>query len=1258
MSSRPAASSSAPKTRATRRTNAVASGSGTSGSPSPVKRRRFKSGSISYSAQPTMSFPPPGAPLPVSVNNTPFFKVSSPSLFSREFSPLAAPGAAVSPAQAPPAASSSAAKLPMPAFGDKFMGLLYPGDWDNRVDISGLPDEPLRARLQQESIASAAKSADLVRRFRLRVAEGFLYPRSVHPTQDYPSSDMCLRRMLMSRMRLQDMLRDDGPFAKAEHLSTPPPELDLPTWVEPIVDFDTGYDKAVGRMPITPHAPSRDDLRGPDGPMMQDDFRNRWLAFEASMNEWRERDRVFRARCIHEQVELPRLAHDEYVALLTARFEEDTRARSSDVAAIRNSLQDVLSETRNAAIASAEYHVALQRESDCAGTREHLLQLYEELTRGLQFLVENGHSAPFGDVYVDFANTVLLQRLQSVDPSSGLKFRRFDKSEFDPWSIVYRSDFTTPGSLVYGLDPTSVPLVSDSLLRSPTRIVRPPSPLPDVPMDIDVGAPAAAQVPPRVFGHPDGLSHKVSAKKRDTSGVWNFLSDSGTDSAHEEELPPRKHSPSRKVAARRIVSSDSSGSSSDEDEKVVVIHPVVPVPVLSVRSDWHGNHIDLEPTVDLEELALPPSPLYSSWTTLVQEGPLPLARFILLLVRKAHELTFSTRPVSPVNYCLRCVAEEVPCVFAVPGAAGRPSADGRATGSKKAGPPPGGSRCARCRVKRGGCTEAKEVPDSVEYASFSGHFSNLICWLNETLHHDSEKFEEFQANIEACFDEDGFRLPPSTPAPLDIDDGMPEAVPVPDETPADVAPIPPPIPLDGDVTATPRDRIPVPTFLGLPLPERKAKGLRGTVWQSTLVPAPRLPESLPSFLGRSHPYRRTVIVEEAEPTFRWPDRSYRPPIPSDLFPLPADALAVDVRSDSVAGRYEFGDAAELFKDLEDDKLLDSFVQLVRRSQHAVTMLTRGVAYALGPRLLKVLNQRGLDVDVPRLGATLDGRPLPFPTPLSDISGDLALHAHLCRMAGDEHPFSAFIRAAFESDTMKSYATGKGVFEQSDQVEWEHFAETALFKHLIVNPRKREPPVPDPALDIPSLVLDSALSFASTFGAAFDDSASDKTVLGQGIDLSGNLDRPADLLVKLDRGKRLLPLSSPIPACFSSSIAETVSPLRQLAPGHRSKTAVVDGGNLPSGYRASGSSNPAPLPLFFPEPGLAKNVELDEDQSMEQSSGERQYDQSKDSTFGERQDDRSMVDGIAILPGASESNDGEMDVSMEVAEPEVDELNGD
>ncbi|KAJ7058858.1 hypothetical protein C8F01DRAFT_1303054 [Mycena amicta] len=443
-----------------------------------------------------MSFPPPGVPLPESINHTPFFKVSSPSLFSHEFSPLAVPGAVVSPAQAPPVASLSAAKLPMPAFGDKFMGLLYPGDWDNRVDISGLPDEPLRTRLQQESIASAAKSADLVRRFRLRVAEGFLYPRSVHPTQDYPSSDMCLRQ------DVDDMLQDDGPFAKAEHLSAPPPELDLPTWVEPIVDFDTGYDKAVGCMPITPHAPSRDDLRGPDGPMMQDDFRNRWLSFEASMNEWRERDRVFRARCIHEQVELPCLAHDEYVALLTARFEEDTRTRSSDVAAIRNSLQDVLSETRNTAIASAEYHVALQHESDCAGTREHLLQLYEELTRGLQFLVENGHSAPFGDVYVDFANTVLLQRLQSVDPSSGLKFRCFDKSEFVPWSIVYRSDFTTPGSLVYGLDPASVPLVSDSLLRSPPRIVQPPSPLPDVPMDIDIGAPAAAQVLPRVFGHP------------------------------------------------------------------------------------------------------------------------------------------------------------------------------------------------------------------------------------------------------------------------------------------------------------------------------------------------------------------------------------------------------------------------------------------------------------------------------------------------------------------------------------------------------------------------------------------------------------------------------------------------------------------------------------------------------------------------------------------------------------------------------------
>ncbi|KAJ7048316.1 hypothetical protein C8F01DRAFT_1267704 [Mycena amicta] len=487
---------------------------------------------------------------------------------------------------------------------------------------------------------------------------------------------------------------------------------------------------------------------------------------------------------------------------------------------------------------------------------------------------------------------------------------------------------------------------------------------------------------------------------------------------------------------------------------------------------------------------------------------------------------------------------------------------------------------------------------------------------------------------------------------------MQEAIPVPDETPVDLAPIPPPIPLDGDVTATPRDRIPVPTFLGLPLPDRKEKvfaGLFGSLLWSLLRGCRSrslrslvalIPIVEPRLSRKPSPHSDGLIARIALPFPVISSRFQRTLSPSTF---------VLIRS---RVGMSSGMRPELFKDLEDDKLLDSFVQLVRRSQHAVTMLTRGVAYALGPRLLKVLNRRGLDVDVPRLGATLDGHPLPFPTPLPDISGDLALHAHLCRIAGDEHPFSAFIRAAFETDTMKSYATGKGVFEQSDQVEWEHFAETALFKHLIVNPRKREPPVPDPVLDIPSLVLDSALSFASTFGAAFDDSASDKTVLGQGIDLSGNLDRPADLLVKLDRvktladaaeGKTTPSIVESHSRLLRSSIAETVSPLR---------------------YRASNSSDFAPLPLFFPEPLPNKNVENGKDQPMGQPFserqvghsnnsllGERREDQSMNPIVGERQDDQSMVDGIAVLPGASESNDGEVDVSMEVAEPEVDELNG-
>ncbi|KAJ7049981.1 hypothetical protein C8F01DRAFT_1264705 [Mycena amicta] len=564
-------------------------------------------------------------------------------------------------------------------------------------------------------------------------------------------------------------------------------------------------------------------------------------------------------------------------------------------------------------------------------------------------------------------------------------------------------------------------------------------------------------------------------------------------------------------------------------------------------------------------------------------------------------------------------------------------------------------------------TESQEKMARIVFQDFSSGFCDLIAWIHHVYNYRRADFTDFQDRANASVPDTvssssesdspvvGPALESDEPS---LDEAFRQAPPSPAATVN-------PAPLAGDVTATPRDQVPVPTLLGLPLRGHKKGAYQGNVWESNLVPAPQLPAELPLFLGGSHPYRGTRIVEDAEPTYKWPDVSYHPPVHDDDFALPEDALAIDVRADSIVGKLEYGRVTE-FENLEGDALVDSFVQLVRRGQHAVTVMTQAIVYALGPKLLRELNRRGTDVDVPRLGATLNGVPLPFPTPLSSISGDLALHAHLSRMAGAEHPFSIFVRAALESDTMRGYATGKGLLERSELVEWEQFAESSLFKHFFLKQSKNVPNKPFIPLWSPSNTLQVAAQQASKFGSSKDGAAVDFGLLGHGMDVSGSSGEPPEWAKELERQHKIVDTAegkaSPSFAEshmreLRSAIEETVGPARLFSPAHRASVAIVEGGNLPGGYRTRDSSKSPRLPLFFPEPEPLKNVEPDDEQSMDQSSGERPHDQSMDLSVGERRE--LVVDGIAVLPGASESKDDyEADVSMEVIEPEDDELNGD
>ncbi|KAJ7073723.1 hypothetical protein C8F01DRAFT_1242027 [Mycena amicta] len=253
----------------------------------------------------------------------------------------------------------------VPAFGDRFLVMPYPGNWAPRADTIRVGDPVRTIESQEKTMAAALKSADTTRRFRLFISEGFLYPKSSVPTQDFPSA-------LPEKM---------VPFRTQSTFLARLPPVDIPVWVDPVVDYDTGY--GLSRL----------------GSRCPNEFRLRWQVFESEMNDWCLRDQAFRARCVDEQ----------------ASIAEDSEKRARDILAIRNSIQDVLLETRNAAIASAEYRVALRWEFDCAGTRAHAHQLYQELTCALQFLIENGDSSAFEDPYLDFMNTLLLQCLQSKD---------------------------------------------------------------------------------------------------------------------------------------------------------------------------------------------------------------------------------------------------------------------------------------------------------------------------------------------------------------------------------------------------------------------------------------------------------------------------------------------------------------------------------------------------------------------------------------------------------------------------------------------------------------------------------------------------------------------------------------------------------------------------------------------------------------------------------------------------------------------------
>ncbi|KAJ7073724.1 hypothetical protein C8F01DRAFT_1242028 [Mycena amicta] len=263
------------------------------------------------------------------------------------------------------------------------------------------------------------------------------------------------------------------------------------------------------------------------------------------------------------------------------------------------------------------------------------------------------------------------------------------------------------------------------------------------------------------------------------------------DDSDVEEIPPPSARAAGKKRAVDIPGSPDVVVLSDDNKKVY----------------WRRTHFVVESRLDPHNPILPPSPLFSSWFSLVRNGPESIVGLVFLLLHRAKDLPASIQPVSPKDYCDRCVKDGVPCTYTVPGVSGHPFADGRA---KKAAPPPVFSKCTRCRLKHLVCVDASKVPDHPERSPFGSHFCEPIAWLHHVYNYRCKEFNEFQNRIDASVldtvssssDSDSPEAGPAFPN----DDET-----INDEVSQPAAPVSGtrsnPTLLPGDVTSTPPDQV-------------------------------------------------------------------------------------------------------------------------------------------------------------------------------------------------------------------------------------------------------------------------------------------------------------------------------------------------------------------------------------------------------------------------------------------------------------------